>query len=76
MHEQGLLRTIGIQLEDWARESVAGGWSTHQVESQRQLADTIWRHLGLNPETMRSRCDQARAAMAAVKGDESDEQDK
>jgi len=41
-----LLREIAEQLERWARESKSGGWSTHQVQPQRELADKIYSHLG------------------------------
>lgn len=44
MSEQALislLRRIESQLEAWANESRTGGWSTHQVEPMRKLADEI-----------------------------------
>jgi hypothetical protein len=44
MSEQGLralLQRIELQLEKWANESRTGGWSTHQVEPMRKLADEI-----------------------------------
>jgi ElaB/YqjD/DUF883 family membrane-anchored ribosome-binding protein len=36
-----LLEEIEETLRDWARQSVTGGWSTHQVEPQQQLANRI-----------------------------------
>lgn len=47
------------QLEEWAFESVRGGWSTHQVDPMRQKAREIWKLLG--------RLD--RAAQVAVPGE-------
>lgn len=44
--DTALLREIATQLDDWARASVTGGWSTHQVEAQRKLADRIWVLIG------------------------------
>lgn len=43
-----LLTHIAQQLETWARQSREGGWSTHQVEPQKELAQKIWAHLGQN----------------------------
>lgn len=40
------LRYIAITLERWASESQAGGWSTHQIKSQRSLAKAIFEALG------------------------------
>lgn len=31
------------QLDTWARESVSGGWSTHQVDPMRKKADVLRR---------------------------------
>jgi hypothetical protein len=31
------------QLDDWARDSKTGGWSTHQVEPMRAKADQLRR---------------------------------
>lgn len=44
--EQKKLFEVAQQLEQWARESRAGGWSTHQVEPMRQKADEIYAFLG------------------------------
>jgi hypothetical protein len=44
--DKELLREVANQLDRWARESESGGWSTHQVNPQRQLADKIYAHLG------------------------------
>jgi len=41
-----ILRTIAKQLEKWASDSVSGGWSTHHVKPQRDLAMLIYAHLG------------------------------
>ena len=35
------LLEIAAQLCKWALESRRGGWSTHQVDPQRRLADEI-----------------------------------
>ena len=32
------------ELDRWADESVPGGWSTHQVQRNRELADKCRRH--------------------------------
>ena len=37
------LRLIADQLDAWAAESRAGGWSTHQVDPMRKLADSLRR---------------------------------
>jgi len=39
--DQHLLKKISDQLRRWAIESKTGGWSTHQVEPMRRLADEI-----------------------------------
>ncbi|MEW8048925.1 MAG: hypothetical protein AB2792_19900 [Candidatus Thiodiazotropha sp.] len=39
-------REIAEQLNRWADESRTGGWSTHQVKPQRELAEKIYAHLG------------------------------
>ena len=31
------------QLDQWANQSVSGGWSTHQVEPMRKMADRLRR---------------------------------
>jgi len=36
-----LLNSCEETLRSWATESVTGGWSTHQVVPQRELADRI-----------------------------------
>lgn len=41
-----LLAEIANQMVDWARQSQSGGWSTHQVTPQMDLASKIWQHLG------------------------------
>lgn len=33
-----LLGRIADQLDKWADDSLSGGWSTHQVRGQRELA--------------------------------------
>lgn len=30
-------------MDDWAEESISGGWSTHQVQAQRDLANEFRR---------------------------------
>ena len=42
---EDLLATVRRQLNQWASESVEGGWSTHQVEPQRKLAARIQQFL-------------------------------
>lgn len=44
--DKELLREIAEQLDKWAIESQTGGWSTHQVDPQRKLAQKIYSHLG------------------------------
>ena len=49
MNEQILkikLRQLANQLEEWASESLRGGWSTHQVEPMRKKAQEIYAILG------------------------------
>ena len=41
-----MLRSIRRQLNQWADESRSGGWSTHQVDPQRELAAKIQQFLG------------------------------
>lgn len=41
-----LLMQIRAQLRQWATDSVQDGWSTHQVDPQRMLADRIDTQLG------------------------------
>ena len=43
-HEK-LLREISDQLVKWANESRSGGWSTHQVQPQLDLASKIQQHI-------------------------------
>jgi len=43
---QEALRKIASQLRAWANESLNGGWSTHQVQPQRDLATQIEAMLG------------------------------
>ena len=45
-NERQLLREVAHTLEAWARESERGGWSTHQVQPQRELAARIYAFLG------------------------------
>lgn len=45
MTNEEFLQQIATQLRQWAVESRSGGWSTHQVEKQRKLADKIDEHL-------------------------------
>ncbi len=40
------LRPTAIQLERWAKESLSGGWSTHQVKPMQKKADEIWAFIG------------------------------
>lgn len=49
--DRELLERIARQLYAWAEESQRGGWSTHQVEPQRRLADSIARHIVTHRET-------------------------
>jgi len=37
------LSLIANQLDTWATDSKVGGWSTHQVEPMRKLADSLRR---------------------------------
>lgn len=41
-----LLREVAQKLDDMARESLSGGWSTHQVRPQQELANKIYSTLG------------------------------
>lgn len=41
-----LLREIAEQLEAWARQTKAGGWSGQHVDAQRALADRLWIEIG------------------------------
>jgi uncharacterized protein (DUF58 family) len=43
---EAMLRTAAEKCEQWARESRSGGWSTHQVEANKQLAKEIYAVLG------------------------------
>ncbi len=45
MTNEEFLQQIATQLRQWATESRSGGWSTHQVDPQRRLADKIDEHL-------------------------------
>lgn len=38
-----VLRSEANLLDDWAQQSVKGGWSTHQVEPMRKRADELRR---------------------------------
>ena len=40
-----MLLKIATKLERWAAESLAGGWSTHQVVPQRKLSGEILSYL-------------------------------
>ncbi len=40
-----LLEKVARQLNRWAAESIAGGWSTHQVTPQKELAAEIHQFL-------------------------------
>lgn len=33
------LDAVANKLDRWARDSVSGGWSTHQVKPNREMAD-------------------------------------
>lgn len=46
MTDREMLIEIAKQLEAWAKQSVDGGWSTHQVKPQCNLADDIYKHIG------------------------------
>jgi hypothetical protein len=37
------LRQEILQLDDWAKESLAGGWSTHQVKPMQERANQLAR---------------------------------
>lgn len=52
----GTVSAMADQLDDWARESRSGGWSTHQVEPMTRKADELRR--------------QAAQFRLAIKGDE------
>lgn len=41
------LSAIADQLERWANESRSGGWSTHQVDPMRRLAENIREHVAI-----------------------------
>lgn len=41
----GILIRVARQLDNWADESISGGWSTHQVKPQRRLAVAIRRSI-------------------------------
>jgi len=43
---RAMLLKSANQLEDWANESISGGWSTHQVSPMRCLAQEIFALLG------------------------------
>lgn len=36
-----LLLSSADQCDKWAQESVRGGWSTHQVDANRKMADQL-----------------------------------
>lgn len=46
LEDKQLLREIAQQLEKWVKQSETGGWSTHQVKLQQELATNIYAHLG------------------------------
>jgi hypothetical protein len=48
MTDQQLLLMIYKQLLDWAYQSEHGGWSTHQVHPQKELASKIANHIILS----------------------------
>lgn len=35
---------VAATLDRWAHESLRGGWSTHQVKANQELADDCRRH--------------------------------
>lgn len=39
------VESVARQLDDWANESQRGGWSTHQVDPMRRLADILRRQV-------------------------------
>ena len=39
----GTLSAMADQLDEWARESRTGGWSTHQVDPMTRKADELRR---------------------------------
>ena len=43
-----ILSDIAKQLNKWAEESKKGGWSTHQVKPQQELASKIYQYLDNN----------------------------
>lgn len=43
---EAAFRVIAAQLDRWANESIQGGWSTHQVKPQRDLARLIYSAIG------------------------------
>lgn len=45
MTDRELLARIAQRLREWAYESKAGHWSTHQVKDQLALASAIEAHL-------------------------------
>lgn len=38
---RGILGVVASQLIKWADDSIAGGWSTHQVKPMRDLAGRL-----------------------------------
>lgn len=43
---EALLEETAKQLSTWARASITGGWSTHQVRPMREWEEKIWAALG------------------------------
>lgn len=41
------LEELASKLDKWADESIAGGWSTHQVEANRKAADDCRRQASM-----------------------------
>jgi hypothetical protein len=37
------LEDLANTLDDWAKQTMSGGWSTHQVEDNRRQADNVRR---------------------------------
>lgn len=49
------LYDMDLQLRQWADQSEKGGWSTHQVDVQRQKANDVLRQVRTLQETIESR---------------------
>ncbi len=54
MNDKEIILKIIRQLDAWANQSLGGGWSTHQVEPQRKLADELSRYIrtGEQPKSL------------------------